>query len=259
MESPIQEQYRDFYGADDPIRVGRTEMPAERAVTLQWLARANTPLDGVVLELGCGMGPLSDVHAGYIGLDFSHPALKRFPRERPRVHGDMQRLPYRNASADFVFSWAALEHVPNPALVLDEILRIVRPGGVAMLAPAWHVRSWAAKALPIRAYRDLTLADRVRKASIPLREHLAFRALASLPGRMWREVRALRGPIAFSYGHLEPNLTSYEYTDSDAFTSMDPHAAATFFVSRGWRVLSHDGLRARILARHGPVVVQRPT
>jgi hypothetical protein len=39
---------------------------------------------------------------------------------------------------------------------------------------------------------------------------------------------------------------------------MDPHAAIVWFAARGWTVLSHPTVRDRLLARHEPVVIQKP-
>ena len=235
-------------------------MPDELRSTRSWMEAASLDANAIVLELGCGLGALADAHPNYVGMDFSFPALKRFAQAAPRFQGDMQRVPVRDACADFVFSWTAIEHVPHPELVLREIERIVRPGGVALLAPAWNVRPWAAKALPIRSYHELPAGDRLRKASIPLRDSLLWRAAAALPKRIWREALLAAGKrVSFDYRRLDPQLESYTYTDCDAFTSMDPHAAITYFASRQWEVLSHPGAMSRLRARHEPVVVRRPS
>jgi SAM-dependent methyltransferase len=251
--------YFAFYNENDPLRWGRSEMPAQREVTERWLRAANVPSKALVVELGCGVGALRDVHPNYIGVDFSLRALLAVPSSTPRLQGDMQRLSLRSDTVGFLFSWAALEHVPRPELALEEIARVVRPGGCALLAPAWNVRPWAARALPIRPYAELSLPDRIRKASIPVRNSFLWRALASAPGRLLSELQLwLNGPVAFRYRRLTPNMTRYVYTDSDAFSSMDPHAALIFFLSRGWDVMSHPGFGRRIRVRHEALVVRKP-
>lgn len=242
---------RDFYDSSDPARWGRDEMPEQERVTREWSVRAHGPS----LELGCGRGKLAGAAQGHIGLDLAFAPLPAIPTRA--VQGDMEKLPFANDSIGFLFSWAALEHVPHPERVLAEVERVLRPGGMALLAPAWHCRPWAAEGLEFRAYSVLRPLQKFRKALIPFRNALLWRALFEMPERIWRELRARVRIPAFEYKRLQPNLTEYLGTDSDAFTSMDPHAAALYFAKRGWDVVSHPTLRARMLARHEPVVVRK--
>jgi SAM-dependent methyltransferase len=254
------QRYRDFYEADDPNRWGRSEMPGERLVAQRWLAEARLEPHDLVLELGCGMGVLSDLHRKYAGLDFSLNALRRFPTRASRVNGDMQSLPFADNAAAFVMTFTALEHVPDPERALNEMARVLRPGGILLLAPAWHVRPWAAKGLAFRPYSDLPWADRLQKLTIPLRESIVWRAGAETPRRVLRELGLLAGitRIPFHYRQLTPNLDEYICTDCDAFSSMDPHAAIAWFASRGWEVLSHPGAWSRFTVRTEPVVFRKP-
>jgi SAM-dependent methyltransferase len=254
------EGYRNFYEAADPRRHGRDEMPEALEVTSRWIGRCEaTQKLGVVLELGCGRGPLGHIHPAYIGLEFSRKALASVPAGVRTVNADMQALPFQTNSIGFVFSWAAIEHVPYPERVLEEVARVLKPGGVALLAPAWNCRPWASKGLPVRRYRDLDWRSRLEKLTIPLRDHLLWRAAWAAPWRVMGELKALANvPLPFKYRRLSPNLTEYVYTDCDAFTSMDPHAAILYFATRGWSILSHPSRSARLLSRYEPVVVKKP-
>jgi SAM-dependent methyltransferase len=245
---------REFFDSHDPARWGRNEMPEQRQVTLGWIER--TGVIGPSLELGCGHGMLAGIAPRYVGIDLAFVPL--LSMRTPVVQTDMQTLPFADDAFDFVFSWAAIEHVPQPELVLREVERILKPGGVALLAPAWHCRPWAAEGLEFRPYAALRPGQRVRKALIPFRTSVAWRALFALPRRVFRELRALVTRPEFEYHRLEPNLDEYVGTDCDAFTSMDPHEAILYFATRGWEVLSHPGLRRRMSSRHEPVVVRKP-
>lgn len=246
-------QGRAFFDSLDAARWGRAEMPRQEHVTREWIARSGAA--GMTVELGCGAGALRHLTPRYAGLDLSMAAL-RIQNGRG-VQADMESLPFRDASVDLIWSWAAIEHVPEPAAVLHEVVRVLRPGGVAILAPAWHCRPWAAEGLEFRPLHELTRMQRIRKRLIPLRTHFAWQALFEMPKRVSRELRARRGALAFEYTRLQPNLQSYLGTDSDAFTSMDPQAMVLFFATRGFEVLSHPTLRARMLARSEPVVVRK--
>ena len=247
----------DFYNADDEARWGRSELPEQFGITAGWLSRLDLPA-GPVAELGCGKGAMREIDRRYVGLDFSLPALTRMDAGARRVNGDMQSLPYRDGSLAAVFSWAAIEHVPEPERVFAEIARVLRPGGAALLAPAWHCRTWAAEGLDFQPYSRLRPGQRVRKALIPLRENLLLRAASELPLRIAGELRLRRGAMPLRYGRLTPNLDEFVGTDSDAFSSLDPHAAILWFISRGWSAPSHPTRRARMAARNGMIVVQKP-
>jgi SAM-dependent methyltransferase len=242
---------RRFFDSTDPARWGRPEMPEQEGVTRDWIARA--AVSGPSLELGCGRGSLAGVAPGYAGIDLAFTPLVSI--DANCVQGDMEQLPFRDAVFGFAFTWAALEHVPHPERVLGELERVLKPGGVALLAPAWHCRPWAAEGLEFRPYDDLTLTQRIRKRLIPFRNNVLWRAVFELPHRISRELRRTRN---FEYGKLKPNLEEFVGTDCDAFSSMDPQSAALYFHVRGWEILSHPTLKTRMLARHEPVVIRKP-
>ncbi len=251
----------EFYNAADPARHGREQLDGDIGSVAAWHTRCPDALRGrPVLELGCGRGPLSKLSPAYSGLDLSLGAISS---ARPRfrgINGDMEELPIRSSSVAFVFSWAAIEHVPHPERVLLEVERVLVPGGIAVLNPAWHCRPWAAEGLEFRPYAELEYGQKLRKFLIPLRNSLALRAPGEIVSRLRRELAlSRRRTLDFEYTRLTPNLQFYAGTDSDAFTSMDPHAMIAWFLSRGWSVLSHPNRRSRFMARHEPVVVQKKT
>jgi SAM-dependent methyltransferase len=50
------------------------------------------------------------------------------------VQGDAVSLPFANDSFPFVLCASLVEHVPQPRLLLDEIKRVVSPGGLAYVS-----------------------------------------------------------------------------------------------------------------------------
>jgi SAM-dependent methyltransferase len=99
--------------------------------------------DGV-LDVACGPGNFSRDFARavgseglVVGFDASRPMLERAVRETERagidnavfVHGDAAALPFRDASFDAVCCFAALNLFAEPFKALDEMSRVLTPGG----------------------------------------------------------------------------------------------------------------------------------
>jgi len=104
-----------------------------------------------VLDLGCGQG--RHLHALYwdttpvtaVGVDLCYDdvviALDKFfelPPPEPAsplraavlATGNGERLPFPDATFDRIICSEVLEHVPDPDLVLAEIARLLKPGGI---------------------------------------------------------------------------------------------------------------------------------
>ncbi len=101
---------------------------------------------GVLLDVGGGERPYGELFAPhvdrYLGLEYPPmcdnlvPEIwKVLPRVRSIVDvwGDGNRLPFASSSIDSVLLSEVIEHVPEPALMLDEVQRVLRPGGRALL------------------------------------------------------------------------------------------------------------------------------
>lgn len=172
-----------FYNEGDKRRYGRNSLPEVKDEVVQ-IAKQFYQQKPVDLELGCGKGALKDVFANYIGLDISLYILKERFKGKNVVQADMQQLPIKDSSVDFVFSIAAIEHVPNPEKVFHEADRILKNGDVAYLAPAWFCKPWAAQGLPIKQYSELNFWNRIWKFLIPLRDYIIWQGLMTIPKRV---------------------------------------------------------------------------
>lgn len=89
-----------------------------------------------VLEAGCGSR--SHLHyppsARVIGVDLLRTQLARHAGGSLLAQGDVTALPVASRRVDVVVCWDVLEHLAAPANALAEIARVLRPGGVAVLA-----------------------------------------------------------------------------------------------------------------------------
>ncbi len=93
-----------------------------------------------VLEVGCGAGHLlARVPAGRrFGVDLAHVLLQRargrLGADAALAQGDAVELPFPSDTFERVYCSEVLEHLPDPAAALDEIRRVLKAGGVAVLS-----------------------------------------------------------------------------------------------------------------------------
>jgi SAM-dependent methyltransferase len=89
-----------------------------------------------VLDLACGAGYgtriLRAAGAEVVALDLDRGCARA--AGPPALCGRAERLPLGDASLDAVVCFEAIEHVPEPARVLDEIARVLARSGVAFLS-----------------------------------------------------------------------------------------------------------------------------
>lgn len=141
-------------GLDDPDLVQAfnrvAAMPQMRL--LRWfVARRAIELmpRGVAVDLGCGPGHLVIKLAQMApqmqvtGLDLSDEMLAeaeiqaRMAGLADRIsfrRGDAEQIPFPDASLDLVVSTLSLHHWSKPIAVLDELARVLRPGGAFLIA-----------------------------------------------------------------------------------------------------------------------------
>ena len=95
-----------------------------------------------VLDAGCGVGwggqILLDAGAcSVVGVDIAPEAVadavRRVPAGRFTV-GDLAALPVATASIDVVVCFEAIEHVEEPHRALDELARVLAPGGSLLVS-----------------------------------------------------------------------------------------------------------------------------
>ena len=129
-----------------------------------------------ILDWGCGLGQVSHM-LGRAGLDVTSfdyrpdapdavQALPHFPEVRAYLSSDPRALPYPDGSFEAVLSCGVLEHVVDPGASLDEIARVLVPGGtlyVYKLPNRLSYLEWVARMLGMY-YHGAETYDRVYTA-----------------------------------------------------------------------------------------------
>jgi SAM-dependent methyltransferase len=137
-----------------------------------------------VLDLGCGAGrfvaALQQAGADPVGVEIASAALERAARNAPgadlRLVEPDGSLPLEHGSVDLVWCSEVLEHVGDTEHLLQEVRRVLRPGGRLLATVPYHGRVQAA----------LIGLTRFEAHFDPTGEHLRFYTRRSL-------ARALRG------------------------------------------------------------------
>lgn len=95
--------------------------------------------DRTLLDVGGGPGYFADAFraagARYLGLDPDVGELSARGEYTPgMIRASGTRLPVRTGSVDVCYSSNVLEHVADPRKMLDEMVRVTRPGGTVFLS-----------------------------------------------------------------------------------------------------------------------------
>lgn len=202
----------------DAFRTGRVDLQFDDASYLgheTWIRPALAklgPLSGKrVLDYGCGHGMAAVVlaRAGAVVTAFDlSPGYVGETQERFRANGvegecvvaDGEELPFPSHSFDAVWGNAILHHLDLPRAG-RELLRVLKPGGVAVFCEPWGGNPALALARRFLPYpnKDRTPDERplTRKDLIPLRALFATvetegHQLLGMVRRVWRSPRVCR-------------------------------------------------------------------
>jgi SAM-dependent methyltransferase len=133
-----------------PLSSGLDRARRQARMLAAILPDANDP--AVVLDVGCGDGAALAVAAAqnprhqFAGIDWSADALRQArARGLTAVRGTIEtRLPVADGAADVVIMSELIEHLVDPDGALEEVRRVLRPGGALLLSTpnlaAWYNR-----------------------------------------------------------------------------------------------------------------------
>ena len=102
-----------------------------------------------ILDVGCGSAWVAKAcqNSGKFvcSLDVSvvnpRKAVERYPSpNHVGVAADTYHLPFKDASFDCIIAAEIIEHVPDPKAFADELMRVVKPGGVVIISTPYKER-----------------------------------------------------------------------------------------------------------------------
>ena len=131
--------YQEDYSAKDPslYDIEARTIKAQKIFRVIDDFCVNDPGTCQCLDIGCSAGIntnfLADHVRDAVGLDIDGPAIRSgYMRKKQNcdfIIGDATRLPFKDATYDIVICNHIYEHVPDADTLMDEIFRVLKPGG----------------------------------------------------------------------------------------------------------------------------------
>lgn len=130
LDDQYDEQYFELYGKHWEFRIKRAQ---KRLGVIEMIRQK-----GRLLDVGCSLGYFVQA-AESCGWDAEGLEISPFASALARKNGlnvktgTLKDAGYPDASFDCVTMWDVIEHVPDPTAQMQEINRILTPGGVAVI------------------------------------------------------------------------------------------------------------------------------
>lgn len=144
----------DSIRSDNPIH--------QRLLKAYYLA--TDKVKGNLLEIGCGEGRgvhlFGDKIDSYTGIDKIQEVIDDLASKYPKAIFEQASIPplnFQDKIFDSVISFQVIEHIKDDAKYLEEIARVLKPGGTALITTPnikkslsrnpWHIREYTAEQL----------------------------------------------------------------------------------------------------------------
>lgn len=209
-----------------------------------------------LLDLGCGVGwtTFFIAQAGFadvvVGVDLGATFLdERVNSRLSFVSADTLSLPFGPASFDIVSCYQFLEHVPRPRQALNEMVRVLKPGGTLivagpnLLSPLVSLKSLVACFLARTPRRYFTQSpDELRSPfgnTLPEIVSIFFRNVMLLFRKAWSP--------SVEFLLRTPDLRRWAPGDTDACYLLNPIDVRKYLCQGGLRIIKYqDGGRLRL-------------
>jgi len=82
-----------------------------------------------ILDIGCGIGFVSQLFPNFdiVGVDISDGMLAQNPHKW--IKASAEELPFEDSTFDYIICRSLLHHLDHPNEALDEMYRVLKPGG----------------------------------------------------------------------------------------------------------------------------------
>lgn len=175
----------------------------KREIVRHWIGRYLSLRPGdLLIDAGCGTGTMlveMSSQCRVLGLDDHDESISL---ARPKVHAigggilqtDLRAIPLAGGCATVALLLDVLEHLDEPAAALDEMIRVVRPGGLLLITvPAlrWLWSDWDVALHHRRRYHRRDFAALLARPGVELLRCGYINTVMLLPiaaVRLWRRI-----------------------------------------------------------------------
>jgi SAM-dependent methyltransferase len=174
LRNSVESADYDHRAYDSPIWLQRYWQRTRHRIVLEFVGDRRQ-----VLDVGCGSSRIILDLPHAVGFDIQPHKLRWLRPRHPRLaRGTCFALPFRSGSLAAVINSQVIEHVPDDPAILNESLRVLKPGGLLILGTPdygrrlWWVLEWIyGKVLPgayahehITHFTHASLLEKLRQA-----------------------------------------------------------------------------------------------
>ena len=174
-ETSAKLNWGERLAVNTPVRV------LQQRFEINWMARVCQARGfACALEVGCGRGAgarlikrrfkPAELHATDLDVEMMYKAVRYLsPEERETIHlcaADLLALPYPTGSMDAVFGFGVLHHIPDWRAGLQEVVRVLKPGGFYFLEEIYPTlyQNFLTRRILVHPHRDRFDGDDLRLA-----------------------------------------------------------------------------------------------
>lgn len=218
--------------------------------------------ESIIIEIGGNVFQKRSANAcerlkHYYPLDISEANMLRYSNAYGKfsLAANAEALPFTDNSIDCIFTHTFLEHPTHPEKVLQEIARVIKPGGWVVHNDAWFCRWWQRYGIVgLKKFSNMTMREKTISILAGITE---WKALRIPPVLMGRSLRSLYGVRNFHYRKLKPNYELHIGCDEDAASSIDPVEVIRFYERNGFETLTPLSFLRRLTYRNEPVFLKK--